>query len=926
MKYYLNRKCLFVYSFSMLMIVSLHARAQTFPTGFSATNIASGWTMPVGAAFNKAGTKLFVWEKGGRVYLCKWNSATQVYDKQATPVLNIAHEVGDWRDFGMLGFALDPDFDNNGNIYVMYVVDRHHLMNFGTGSYNYSTNQYYAATIGRITRYTTYTNGSNELVADTLTRAVLLGETKSTGIPILHESHGIGSLAFAADGTLLASCGDAASYNTTDKGSLAETYYAQALTDGIIRANENVGAFRAQMINSHNGKILRIDPATGNGVPSNPFYNPALPRSPQSRVWAMGFRNPCRFSVRPNTGSTNPATGDIGELYVGDVGWNTYEELNIVKAPASNCGWPIFEGLTAVSSYVSAGTTTYNKDEPNPLFGIGGCSQQYFSFTNLIKQATADNNHTIYNPCNSSTPITSVNDNRFFHRIPSMDWKHGTDSARVRKWNGNNLAVAQVGAAGSGVTGTPFRGNCAIGGCWYTGTMFPLQYRNTYFEADYGGAWLKNFAVDYIDQVQAVSGFSTGWTAIVGMAEDPLDGSLVCVDVGANVVKKISYGGNQLPVVKISADKIYGPAPLSVNFTGDASYDPDGPSVTYSWNFGDGTAVVTSANPVHIFTTPNGNPKKFVVKLTVKDNLNATSVDSIIISANNTPPNVHITSPVNNSFYTIGTDTTYTLQANVTDAEHPSSQLFYTWQTALRHNNHQHPEPLDTNKVTSDVISRIGCNGDDYYWFISLKVTDAAGLSTIDSTHLLPQCGGPLPLKLNAFSVAVHGQTNVLTWNTSEEINLKNFEVLRSYDGIHFETIGSVPSKMSSTINNYEFIDDNFIDGYIYYRLKMTDNDARFSYSFIVRVFSSIKTSSEITVSPNPFKDDFFFAAKFRQGNMTLRFIDTRGTVIKTIDKKVANGLNSFSIDKLNSLKSGVYILEVIQGDETRKTKVIKVN
>jgi len=924
MKHYLQQKCIFSISFCILLLtVSFSLCAQTFPTGFSALNVGSGWVTPVGAAFNKSGTKLFVWEKGGKVYVCNWDGAT--YNKQATPVLDISPEVGDWRDHGMLGFALDPDFDNNGLIYVMYVVDRHYLMNFGTGSYNAATNQYFAATIGRITRYKTITSGT-DLVSDPASRMILLGETKSTGIPILHESHGIGSLAFAADGTLLATCGDAGSYNTTDAGSLAETYYAQALTDGIIRANENVGAFRAQMINSHDGKLLRIDPVTGNGVPSNPFYSAAAPRAASSRVWAMGFRNPFRMSVRPNTGSANPFTGDIGEVYIGDVGWNTYEELNIVRSPASNCGWPIFEGLTPVGTYATASKTTYNKDELNPLYGIAGCTQQYFSFNNLIKQATADNINTVYNPCNPSTPIASPNDERFFHRVPALDWKHGTDSARIKKFTGNILGVAQIGSAGSGITGTPFRGNCAVGGSWYTGNMFPVAYRNTYFEADYGGAWLKNFNVQYVDQVQSVSAFSTGWSAIVCVAENPLDGSMVCVDAGTGLVKKIIYGGNQPPVVRMSSDKTFGPATLTVGFTGNTSFDPEGGSVSYSWNFGDGTAVSTLPNPIHAFTTPNGNPKKFVVKLTVKDSVNATSVDSLIISANNTPPGVYITSPVNNSLYNVGSDTTYALQATVTDAEHTANQLFYVWQTALRHNNHQHPEPLDTNKITSDVISRIGCNGDTYYWFIKLTVTDAAGLSTTDSVKLLPQCGGPLPLKLNSFEVAVRGQANVLTWSTSEEINLQHFEIQRSYDGANFVSIGTIAAHTTSGINNYTFKDESFLDGYVYYRLKMVDIDGKFGNSFIVRVFTG-KANNGISISPNPFKNEFFFGSSFKQaGKITLSFIDTKGAVVRTVSEKVQVGFNSFNVDKLEGLPAGVYFLEIRQGNETQRTKVIKVN
>ena len=909
-----------------LFFAQQRAKAQTLPTGFSTSNIGSGWDQPVGAAFNKTGTKLFVWEKGGKVYVCKWNSNTLVYDKQATPVLNISHEVGNWRDFGLLGFTVDPNFDVNGLIYLLYVVDRHHLKKFGTANYSYTTDDYYSATIGRITRYQTITSGTN-LVADTLTRAVLLGETASSGPPILYESHGIGSLAFAADGTLLASCGEGANYNGTDVGNSAGTYYTDAINDGIIRVNENVGAFRSQMINSYSGKILRIDPVTGNAVSSNPFYNAATPRSASSRVWALGLRNPFRFCVRPNTGSTNPATGDIGELYVGDVGMGTFEELNIIKEPASNCGWPVFEGITSAGSYISSSNTTYNKDELNPLFGIGGCTQQYFSFRNLIKQATADDIHTLYNPCNSSTVLTSPNDNRFFHRVPAMDWKHGTDSARVKKFSSNNISVAQIGSAGSGVTGTPFRGNAAVGGSWYTGASFPVAYRNTYFQADYGGTWLKCYTIQFVDQVQNVSNFSSGWSAIVCVTENPLDGSMVCVDLGTGLVKKIVYGGNQAPVVKITSNKTYGPGPLAVNFTGNTSYDPEAGAITYSWNFGDGTALNTTANPSHTFTPSNSNPKKYVVKLTVKDNQNTTSIDSIIISANNTPPIVEITSPVDNLLYTVGNDSTYLLQATVIDAEHRSGLLYYSWQTMLRHNNHTHPEPVDTNKITADVISRIGCNGDNYTWFIQLTVTDADGLSTIDSAHLLPQCGGPLPLKLNSFNVAVRGQTNLISWVTSEEINLKNFEIQRSYDGVNFESIGAVASKMTTGLNQYDFKDDSFLDGYIYYRLKMNDIDARFAYSFIVRVFSGTKTSNELTISLNPFTNEFLFAAKFTQaGKISFRFIDIKGIVVRSINKKVNIGLNSFTIDKLESLGSAVYILEVQQGSEIRKIKVVKVN
>lgn len=907
------------------LFLAANANAQSVPTNFSTSNISSGWVEPVGVAFNKTGSKLFVWEKGGKVYLLTRVGTTSSYTRQTTPVLDISEEVGNWRDHGLLGFALDPNFDVNGLIYLLYVVDRHYLIYYGTGSYNAATNDYFKATIGRITRYKTKLSGSNT-VADLTTRTILLGESKSTGIPILHESHGVGSLVFAADGTLLASAGDAGSYNTTDAGSLAETYYAQALTDGIIRANENVGSYRSQMINSFNGKILRIDPTNGNGVTSNPFYQSASPRSARSRMWAMGFRNPFRFSMRPNTGSTNPATGDLGEIYVGDVGWDKYEELNVVKAAGTNCGWPLFEGITPQASYMS--NSPANKDEANPLYGTGGCTQQYFLFRNLLKQATADNITTIYNPCNSSTAIPATNNNktRFFHRIPVLDWKHGTDSARVGVFSGNNVGVAQIGSAASDVTGTPFQGSSVVGGCWYTGTLFPSIYQNTYFMADYGGGWIKNVVMQYVDKVDEVKNFSnSGFGAVVCMAENPADGSIFCADIGTGNIVRIGYGGNLPPVVKITSNKTYGTAPLAVNFTGSASYDPENSAITYSWDFGDGTALSTAANPSHTFTTSNGSPKKFVVKLAVKDNLNQPTVDSIIISANNTPPVVSITSPVKNSFYKLGADSAYKLQATVSDAQHTSGQLKYVWQTFLKHNTHQHAEPVDTNKLTNAMISRIGCNGDTYYWLIKLTVTDAAGLSTSDSSAIYPQCS-VLPVILNSIDVTVQGNINMVSWVTSSEINMVAFEVERSYDGVSFQRIGRVNAQRAPGYGYYNWPDNDHAPGYCYYRIKMIDFSDYYKYSTIVKAFTEDRNNSGISISPNPVKDRFIIKARMREaGPVTIRLLNNSGVLVKQLQKKATAGMNYFAVEGIAGLQAATYIAEIlIQDNEKRVIKFIK--
>jgi glucose/arabinose dehydrogenase len=886
------------------------------------TNLGSGWDMPLGVLFSRDGQKMFVWEKGGKVYVCNRNPATQLYDKQMTPVLDISPEVGNWNDMGCLGFALDPSFESNGLIYVLYIVDRHHLLHFGTPAYdpppgdNASAQK---ATIGRVTRYQT-SNSGGILVANTATRTVLLGETKKTGVPILYDSHGVGSLFFAADGTLIVSTGDGASYSAIDAGGVAHTYYIQALADSIIRANENVGAFRSQMLNSLSGKLLRIDPATGNGVPSNPFYDAAEPRSAKSRVYALGLRNPYRFSIKPGTGSTNPAAGDIGEIYVGDVGMGTWEDLTVIKEPGMNCGWPLYEGLTSFPEFHTA--ITDNKDELNPLFGIGGCNKRYFTFQDLLKQATADNNKTVYNPCNPSQPIGTAN--RFVHRRPLLDTRHGIDITRVGTFTGNLATVATIGTAASGVTGSPYRGNAIIGGFWYTGNLFPANFRNTYFYGDYGRSYIKSLTVNFTDVLQKAEHFADAGS-IVSLAENPLDGTMVYVDIGNNLVRRISYGGNQLPVVRMTSSLDYGPSALNVTLTGSNSYDPEGGRLTYSWNFGDGSPISTVANPpVHIFTAPIGTPRKYVVTLTVKDSVNATAIDSIIISVNNTPPVVNITSPVKNSTYNIGLDTVYAFTAIVSDAEHTAGQLKYEWQQLLRHDTHEHPGPVDTVRNTFGSITRIGCNGDEYYWLIRLKVTDAAGLSTTDSSKIYPNCAAfRTDLTLRKFSVSQEPNENVVKWITDIAPQLKRFEVERSVDGINFYSIDHQLASAPGLTKEYSFTDNMFFPGENYYRLKMMEIGNVIKYSATVKTISEA-ARQDLAVSPNPVAGNFSLRyTASGKGPVIIRLVDLNGRIVHTIHETVNKGENIIYLQDMPAWKPGVYVITVQKGAEMQQVKML---
>jgi glucose/arabinose dehydrogenase/PKD repeat protein len=702
----------------------------TLPAYFIEEPVGGQWNEACGITFTKSG-RMLVWERAGRVWIVETNGV-----RSPQPLIDIHDEVGGWRDFGMLGLALDPAFEENGHIYLHYLVDRHHLKNFGTAAYQTSSDEYYQATIGRLTRYTARAADGFRTV-DPASRRILVGETIQTGIPSLFQSHGPGSLVFGTDGTLLASCGEGASYNGTDAGgAVGGNYASQALADGIIQTKENVGAYRAQLVDSLGGKIIRINPATGDGVPSNPFFDPVAPRAPRSRVWALGLRNPYRMSLRPGTGSADPADANPGVLYIGDVGWGGWEELNVANRPGLNFGWPIFEGMESQSEYDQA--RALNRDALNPLYGTGGCSQRYFSFHDLIVADTLTPDPWFPNPCNSAQAIPSSIP-RFVHARSTIEWR---ESARTGAYDAQGSGIfIPLGRADSPVSGPQFAGQCSVGGAWYTGSVFPTEYQNSYFHADFESGWIRQFVFDQTDRLLAVRPFLTNGGGIVALAAHPTDGNLYYVRWGMEVVKiTYSLDTNRRPLAVASQDKSFGPGPLAVQFDGQLSSDPEGSPLTYHWDFGDGSPVSTEASPLHTFQPSSPSPTNYSVLFRVTDTNGASATATLQVSVNNTPPAVTIVCPVDGSKYPMTGDTLYRLRAQVSDAEHPDAVLSYEWQTFLHHNDHQHSEPIRPDRTPTMLISPVGCAGETYFFRVKLIVSDPDGLATTNEARIYPDC------------------------------------------------------------------------------------------------------------------------------------------------------------------------------------------
>src|SRR4030095_1374215 len=133
-----------------------------------------------------------------------------------------------------------------------------------------------------------------------------------------YPSHSIGSLAFGADGALYVSAGDGAAFTFIDQGQRGS--HANPCGDPPGEG----GALRSQDLRTSgdpvglSGAILRVDPATGAALPHNPLIGNSDDNA--RRIIAYGLRNPFRQTLvaRPGT----------DEIWVGDVGWGEWEEIN----------------------------------------------------------------------------------------------------------------------------------------------------------------------------------------------------------------------------------------------------------------------------------------------------------------------------------------------------------------------------------------------------------------------------------------------------------------------------------------------------------------------------------------------------------------------------------------------------------------------
>lgn len=281
------------------------------PATLAANVIVSGLEKPLYLTSAPGNPRhLFILEKRGLV---------KVYDTGTgqtlgTSFLNVSSDVRTDGEQGLLGLAFAPDFASSRKFYV-----------------------YLSNTSGDVEIREYKTLADNPLVAD----AASMRHINRIDFPPSTNHRG-GWIGFGPDGYLYVATGD-----------------------GANRAN-------SQSLGNQLGKILRLD-VTADAFPADPSRNYALPAdNPASiagidgsaagtGIYAAGLRNPWRVSFDRLT----------GEMYIGDVGQNTYEEINLGRSGA-NYGWNVTEGPFNPGTYPGYTNPIYTYDHDRGQSVTGG--------------------------------------------------------------------------------------------------------------------------------------------------------------------------------------------------------------------------------------------------------------------------------------------------------------------------------------------------------------------------------------------------------------------------------------------------------------------------------------------------------------------------------------------------------------------------
>lgn len=307
-----------------VLLAGAPARAQ--PTGYGLQTAFPGvsFIAPIGFATPPGeSNRLFVMERAGRIKLLP-NLSSPI----SGSFLDISGRVSTAGEGGLLGLAFHPSYASNGFFYVSYTTT--------IGSLRHQ----------RLSRFKVSTG--NPDVADPLSEQVLIEQLDD------FNNHQGGDLHFGSDGYLYASLGDegAAHDPTGNAQNITRDFFSAVMRIDVDLRAGNLAPNAHPAVKTGTYRVPADNPFVGatsfNGLPVDPT-------KVRTEFWAVGFRNPWRFSF----------DGPTGRLYLGDVGQSNREEIDLVEK-GKNYGWAFREGTVPTNKPPPPGAVA-----TNPIFDYG---------------------------------------------------------------------------------------------------------------------------------------------------------------------------------------------------------------------------------------------------------------------------------------------------------------------------------------------------------------------------------------------------------------------------------------------------------------------------------------------------------------------------------------------------------------------------
>jgi glucose/arabinose dehydrogenase len=664
--------------------------APEVPTGFQDTIAIGNLTQPTAVAFAADGTA-FVAMKSGEIRAFDYNAGTDQFESIGTSTLvaDLSTVVHNFHDRGLTGLAVDPQLGSGSNfVYVNYAYNRDPRDNPPVVPKWYT--QQPTDPYDDCPQWAAMATGSTPAVTGCVIDVrvsripVVKGGNGWTNNgaeqPLIEDacmqfsSHASGDVAFGPDGWLYASTGDGASYDTEDWG--------QANNPCNDPANQG-GSLRSQDIRtagdplSLSGATFRINKANGqapNGSASN-----------ADRIVTYGQRNPWRLAFRPGT----------NELWSGDVGRDTWEELNRVDVSAAtpvNLGWPCYEG-SLDGSQRQAGWDAIDIAMCESLYGAeqaspGTVRAPYFSYQTRGGFVTPGEN------CNNGT--SSISGIAF---VPST-------------------------------------------------SDYPAEYKGSLFFNDYarGCIWRLGKLGNGNPDPHNIIPFVEAAEVPVGIEIGP-GGDLFYVDygivdgvptAGAGDIHRVVYTpANQAPVAALTASPPYGTNLLKIDFSASGSTDADNDPLTYEWAL-DGDGVFNDGGGATKTKTYSSAGQR-TVYVRVTDDNGASDTEQIHVTPGNTAPTLASVSPSAALTWAVGD--TVNFSATATDTEQgtlPNSA--FSWSLTIEHCPsvcHSHPVTTWSGQRTGSFVTPDHEYPSDL--LLQVTVTDSQGSTDTETVKLDPK-------------------------------------------------------------------------------------------------------------------------------------------------------------------------------------------